>query len=338
MNADKIGDAHDSLIARIAGRQSGNKEEAEILALEAGALQSLAVAEKSRHELNDSISATARAQRWVQFVVGVAGIGGVTALGAWAVKFDKEKKELEADKARVAEQEGRHARLAEKHADLGNRIDLALNIDEVLKREIERKSELLKQKSLNIEDSVAQADTLRGKNENLKMEIVGLSPGLLNAIIGELPESSVLREVIVEAGKPVEVVPADPPEVNHFIPEVEKLFDANAGKRGQAYKDLTAGKDRTSQALLDALLEVGETKFQRLEKLPSEAKDELPLLKRGLENVLVTLRDISRTVTKLPEPNRNKVLDFANKLKLSSHGFEKEATSLIDWLKNGNYN
>jgi hypothetical protein len=131
-------------------------------------------------------------------------------------------------------------------------------------------------------------------------------------------------------------------EVDRFVPQVMKLFDPNAAVRGNAYKAFTTGNDRSKQALLDALLAVGRSQSAELRKLDGNSTDprikaEVSRLRRGLENVVVTIRDMSRSVSKVPPANREKVLAFAEELISLSFGVGEEAGSLKRWLTNGTY-
>lgn len=278
----------------------------------------------------------------------------------------KAEADLEAEVEIVKKQGAELEKVKEERDRIRDNIRFSLEIDEALNLENQRTKNELKQQSADIdqknnqitqisnkllelkaqqeeeedklEDTKTRSETLATQYDQLREAIDNLPKKTLNAIAAEKNIDPDLERVIAEALRNPKVPQVPPAELNEFSAKAEKLFDPKPGVRGAMYTELTTGKDRTSQALLNALLQLGAAKYEELKtcdlnSIDPEEKKKVALLRRGLENVVVTIRDMSRTVTKKPQENREKVLAFARELEVHSYGVGEEAASLRKWLE-----
>jgi DNA repair exonuclease SbcCD ATPase subunit len=126
-------------------------------------------------------------------------------------------------------------------------------------------------------------------------------------------------------------------EITQLSKEVERLFSSSQADRGSAYQKFIKDPMRSNPALPFALVRIGTEKLNRYKTIvggpdTSATKDEALLLRRGLENVVVSLRDISRKVTKEPTEARTEILAFVAALSGIGYGAEEESKTLKKWI------
>jgi len=90
--------------------------------------------------------------------------------------------------------------------------------------------------------------------------------------------------------------------------------------------------------MITANKKVMEYTALNLDNLSAEEREKAILLRRGLENVVVTLRDMSRSVTKRDPQNRAELTTLADSLAEIQFGVGEEAKKFKAWLNNGNSN
>lgn len=96
------------------------------------------------------------------------------------------------------------------------------------------------------------------------------------------------------------------------------LFNPSDGKaRGRAYDQIAHSAWRTDIALADAILKAANEHFD---------------FKRGINNAVVALRDMSRQATQDPSV-QGRILEFADKVKKTYPELDQDTDSLIKWVK-----
>jgi|GEM_PF-2825127 len=338
--------------------------EAETAKVTAEAFVHLAEAEKIREEMRDAATMRTQVQRWVQFAVGVVGLTGTIA-GAFGTFFfmqemEEKRAELEQQEKIVADQKKQLVNLdrleadAKKSIEVSERLKKALTTEnEVAEAELKQKAESLKTAEVelarkkadieasdqDIKDKRAIADSLREQNDKFRDAIARLNEKTKGEIEKQLGTDSALV-ASVTSRPPTANPPTAGADTGSFVPRVERLFASDAKTRGNAYNDLTTSKDRFDPRLGQALLQVGRAKLDEYKSISPQTqvqaeRDRLATLRRGLENVVVTIRDISRQVTKR-EGARQEFLRLADDLIKLEGGVSEEAQSLRDWLNKVN--
>lgn len=197
----------------------------------------------------------------------------------------------------------------------------------------EEKTKLLRAEVKTLE---GQTTAVRENYDKLSTELAKLQekkPVLANQVAQVLGKDSISA---ITLNPPPDLSAAElTRQTDDYRKEVENLFDPLASVRGATYSKLTTEKSRFDPPLLEALLEVGGKKVLELQR-PDISDTEAVALRRGVDNVVVTIRDMSRSVTKTPPKNKQRLIEFAQSLIDSNLGVAKEAQSLKDWLTNGN--
>ena len=347
--------AHDALAGRLIASPAMSKEEAEAAKTVADALASLVTAEKIRGEVSDSKSnETIRRKRLEHFMnklgisVSLLGIAGTISFGIDSLRTNIElnaktaqlsgidKREQEAKRAtEVADQYRKAVELESKQAsDQKEKAILEKTAAEGAAAEAESRVKVAEERIALLkkqDEAIREANAMR--NEALEKLDVETKRKLAQLLGADNP-------VVVTSGFKLGRNPAnadEEAEIVRLTPRVMDLFSPDGTRRGIAYDVLTNGKERTNPSLVAALLRTAGKKMEDYNAInpansTQDEKSKLVLLRRGFENVVVTLRDMSRTVTKQKPESKEAIRDFAGSLLVLGGGVKEEAEKLLKWL------
>lgn len=252
-----------------------------------------------------------------------------------ATRKTAEAKEKEDDAKRNADKLSKQAEAVSKQ--LGESIKhLASN--EAAKAELQAKLEEIKE---DIDKGIKEREDLRTGQAKRNEKLVSLPRDVKAKLFVALGADDPV--VVASQYQPAAEVAADNPSAEEvrIKKRVADLFSADGNKRGIAYDVLTNGRDRTNKALVPALIEAVKQKLEEykainLDKASKADREKAALIRRGLENAVVTLRDSSRDNTTRNPQNKMKLLELADTLTGVSYGVGEEAKRFKDWLNDAN--
>lgn len=306
----------------------------------------LLAAEKTRQDMKADGSILRRCwtgiTQIIQLLVGIGGLVGGYLVAR--VQYGDEnakltKREEEVKKTEQVQKEfEKNKKLMEQEGDLAQReMKVAAGETKIAKAEHAEMDKALEAKKTQL---AGREKELKGKLEKIE-DANRVSDGLLKRIneledklvdVGKLVAQKKPQEAEKVAKAAVTPLPTSGIAADVLHTEVGKLFDTSAKIRGDAYDRLTSKQYRTESALPGVLIEVGREQLEKYQPLMTKPNDAEALsLRRGLENVIVTLRDISRSVTQI-QGTKESIVAFAQEVSVLSYGAGQEAASLLKWI------
>ena len=237
--------------------------------------------------------------RWDKAQIIVGAIGAILvpiALLSWGQKY-KEVEEHRADQQREIENTR-----AEASADAQTRSAKASTLTQLIE-------------SLASQDSHKQELAFRAVEIVMPIE----APTILKLVKSWHPDPTVAGPMPGPTGTPATTAQT----IDKVLEDAKRQAVLNLfaredkSARGRAYDQITKSAWRTDAALAGAILDAAAERFD---------------FKRGIDNAVVALRDMSRQATQDPSV-QGRIIAFASRVKKEYPDLDEDTDSLIRWVK-----